>query len=49
MEPMGVPAVIAYRNGDKFAGLVPLINEMPDDAELDTISLESLFKRSVTT
>ena len=45
MEPMGVPAIIAYRNGDKFAGLVPLINELPDDAELNAITLEAVFKR----
>lgn len=45
MEPMGVPAIIAYRNGDKFADLVPLINELPDDAELNAITLENVFKR----
>ncbi|KAM3422734.1 hypothetical protein BST61_g219 [Cercospora zeina] len=45
MEPMGVPAIIAYRNGDKFAGLVPLINELPDDAELNAVTLETVFKR----
>ncbi|EMF15236.1 thioredoxin-like protein [Sphaerulina musiva SO2202] len=45
MEPMGVPAIIAYRNGDKFAGLVPLINELPDDAELNALTLETVLKR----
>ncbi|KAF2216235.1 hypothetical protein CERZMDRAFT_104660 [Cercospora zeae-maydis SCOH1-5] len=45
MEPMGVPAIIAYRNGDKFAGLVPLINELPDDSELNAVTLENVFKR----
>lgn len=45
MEPAGVPAIIAYKNGDKFAGLVPLIDEIPDDAELNSITLENLFKR----
>lgn len=45
MEPAGVPAVIAYRGGEKFAGLVPLINELPDDAELNAITLEDVLKR----
>lgn len=48
MEPMGVPAIIAYRNGDKFAGLVPLIDELPDDSELNAITLETVFKKYVT-
>lgn len=48
MEPMGVPAIIAYRNGDKFAGLVPLINELPDDAELNALTLETVLKRHVS-
>lgn len=45
MEPAGVPAVIAYRGGDKFAGLVPLIEEIPDDAELSALTLEVVMKR----
>jgi hypothetical protein len=45
MEPAGVPAIIAYRGGDKFAGLVPLINELPDDASLDAPTLETVMKR----
>ncbi|KAF7195707.1 Phosducin-like protein [Pseudocercospora fuligena] len=45
MEPAGVPAVIAYRGGEKFAGLVPLINELPDDAELNPTTLEAVLKR----
>ena len=47
MEPAGVPAVIAYRNGDKFAALVPLINELPDDADLSALTIESVMKRLV--
>lgn len=47
MEPAGVPAVIAYRGGEKFAGLVPLINELPDDAELNPTTLEAVLKRYV--
>ncbi|KAF1999829.1 phosducin [Amniculicola lignicola CBS 123094] len=45
MEVAGVPAVLAYRGGDKFAGLVPLMDELPDDSELSEISLEVLFRR----
>lgn len=47
MEPAGVPAVIAYRGGDKFAGLVPVINELPDDADLSALTLETVLKRFV--
>lgn len=45
MEPTGVPALIAYRGGEKFADLVPIIQEMPDDADVDAASLESVLKR----
>lgn len=45
MEPAGVPAMIAYRNGDKFAGLVPIMEEMPDDADLSSLTLETVMKR----
>ena len=48
MEPAGVPAVLAYRGGDKFAGLVPVVDEIPDDAELSAISLEHLFQKYVS-
>lgn len=45
MELAGVPAVLAYRNADKFAGLVPLIDELPEDSELSSVSLETVFRR----
>lgn len=47
MEEQGVPAVLAYKGGEKFAGLVPLLNELPDDSELSAVSLETAFRRSV--
>lgn len=47
MEPAGVPAIIAYRGGHKFAGLVPVIDEIPDDAELSALTLETVMKRLV--
>ena len=45
MEPMGVPALLAYRGGEKFAGLVPLIQEIPDDADLSAGTIEMVLRR----
>lgn len=45
MAPAGVPALIAYRGGDKFVGLVPLMYELPDDADLDATTLASVLAR----
>ena len=47
MEPAGVPALLAYQGGEKFAGLVPIIQEIPDDAELSASTLEQVLKRYV--
>ena len=47
MEPAGVPALLAYRGGDKFAGLIPVIQEIPDDANLSALTLEMVLKRYV--
>lgn len=47
MEPAGVPAIIAYRGGDKFAGLVPIMEALPDDAELSSLTLEAVMLRYV--
>jgi hypothetical protein len=45
MEPAGVPALLAYRGGDKFAGLVPLIQEIPEDADVSANTLEAVLQR----
>lgn len=45
MEPAGVPALIAYRGGEKFAALVPIIEEMPADGDLDALTLEKVLQR----
>ena len=45
MEPAGVPALLAYRGGDMFSRLVPIIQEIPDDAELSANVLESVLRR----
>jgi hypothetical protein len=49
MEPAGVPALLAYRGGDKFAGLVPVLDEIPDEEELSVESLAAALKRFVST
>jgi hypothetical protein len=46
-EPAGVPALLAYRNGDKFAGFVPISDEIPDNEELSAKTLTSLLQRYV--
>ncbi|EMC97794.1 hypothetical protein BAUCODRAFT_404221 [Baudoinia panamericana UAMH 10762] len=48
MEPAGVPALLAYRGGEKFAGLVPIVDELPEDAELSERTLEAVLQRHQT-
>jgi hypothetical protein len=45
MDPDVLPAVLAYKGGDKFASLLPLLNELPDDSELSAIALETVFRQ----
>lgn len=45
IEPAGVPAVLAYKGGDKFADLLPLVEALPVDSELSAVSLETLFRQ----
>jgi hypothetical protein len=45
MEPAGVPAILAYRGGDKFAGLVPVLDEMSDDEDLSADALAAALRR----
>lgn len=47
IQAEGVPGVIAYRDGDKFAALIPLIDELPDDSDLDTTTVERLLQKCV--
>jgi hypothetical protein len=44
-ESAGVPALLAYRGGDKFAGFVPVSDEIPDNEELSARSLTALLQR----
>lgn len=45
MEVAGVPAILAYRGGDKFAGLVPVVDEIPEDQELSAMSLTMVLEK----
>lgn len=47
MEPAGVPALLAYADGEKFAGLVPVVDELPDEGELNAETLEGVLRRYV--
>jgi len=44
MEVAGVPAILAYKGGEKFAGLVPIMEELPEEAELSAETLGTLLK-----
>jgi hypothetical protein len=44
-EPAGVPALLAYRGGEKFAGFVPVSDEIPDTEDLSARSLTALLQR----
>ncbi|KIW03687.1 uncharacterized protein PV09_05005 [Verruconis gallopava] len=44
-EPAGVPALLAYRGGEKFAGFVPVSDEIPDHEELSARTLTALLQR----
>jgi hypothetical protein len=47
MEVAGVPALLAYKGGEKFAGLVPVMDEIPDEEELSARSLGAVLQRYV--
>lgn len=44
MEHAGVPALLAYRNGDQFASLTPLKDEVPLSATA-LARLEEVLRR----
>ncbi|KAK3062308.1 hypothetical protein LTS18_004386, partial [Coniosporium uncinatum] len=44
MEGAGVPAILAYRGAEKFAGLVPVVDEIPDDADLSAVTLQQVLR-----
>ncbi|KAI4937528.1 uncharacterized protein J4E92_002259 [Alternaria infectoria] len=45
IEDTGVPAVLAYKGGEKFADLIPLVECLPDDSELSAVALETVFRQ----
>ena len=45
MDRVVLPAVLAYKGGDKFASLLPLLEEIPDDSELSAVALETAFRK----
>lgn len=47
MDEVAVPAILAYRNGDLFANLSAVIDEIPMGRDMSPAGLESLLKRSV--
>lgn len=48
MEPAGVPAILAYRGGEKFAGLVPVVEELPEEEDLSAEMLGRVLARYVS-
>ena len=48
MDPISVPAVLAYKAGDLIANLVSIVDEMPMDATINASNLEHVLQRSVT-
>ena len=45
MDAAGVPAVLAYKNGELFANLVSVVDEIPAERELSASSLEAVLQR----
>jgi hypothetical protein len=42
----GVPAILAYRNqGDLFANLTYVVDQLPADAPVDSKTLESVLQK----
>jgi hypothetical protein len=45
IEEAGLPAVIAYRRGEKFSDVMSLDDEFSADSELSAVSLETIFRQ----
>lgn len=45
MHAAGVPAILAYKNGELFANLVSVVDEIPDGRDLSTRSLEAVLQQ----
>ncbi|RAR13225.1 thioredoxin-like protein [Stemphylium lycopersici] len=45
IEDAGVPGILAYRGGEKFADILGLRDQFPHDRELSAVSLETLMRQ----
>ncbi|KAL9098421.1 MAG: hypothetical protein Q9163_005914 [Psora crenata] len=45
MDQIAAPGVLAYRGGECFANLVPLMNEIPAGIEPEVLAVESVLQR----
>ncbi|MCJ1478807.1 hypothetical protein MMC13_007491 [Lambiella insularis] len=45
MDPVSVPAILAYKSGDLIANLVSIIDEMPVDGNVNASNLEQVLRR----
>ncbi|KAL8908919.1 MAG: hypothetical protein Q9207_000495 [Kuettlingeria erythrocarpa] len=48
MDEIAVPGILAYKAGDCFANMVPLVNEIPSGKDFSASTLESMLQRYVT-
>ena len=46
MDPIAIPAILAYKDGDLIANLVSLVDELPPATSLRKSSLEALLQKS---
>jgi hypothetical protein len=47
MDPIAVPAILAYKSGELIANLVDLVDKIPDDRSLSAVSLEQVLRKYV--
>lgn len=45
MDPISVPAVLAYKSGDLIANLVSIVDEMPLDGNVNASNLEHVLQK----
>jgi hypothetical protein len=47
MDVIAAPAILAYRNGDVFATIVEIFDQIPSGCECDSASLENVLIQCV--
>ena len=45
LDPDVLPAVLAYKGGQKLVTLLPLLDALPVDSETSTLSIETCLRR----